>query len=83
MFWQINNIIETSGIENGAELKVSQTDILTVIVSYDSSVTSQPENTNSTITVTLNYKQDDGTVTPPESSGMTPDDLKALAVTVW
>ncbi len=72
---------ETSGIENGDKLEASQTDILTVIVSYNSSVTSQPENTNSTITVTLNYKQDDGTVTPPEPSGMTPEDLKALAVT--
>ena len=57
---------QTSGIENGDELQVSQTDILTVIVSYDSNVTSQPENTSSTITVTLNYKQKDGTggITP-------------------
>ena len=57
---------QTSGIEEGDELQVSQSDILTVIVSYDSSVTSQPENTNSTITVTLNYKQKDGTggITP-------------------
>ena len=62
---------QTSGIENGDELQVSQSDILTVIVSYDSSVTSQPENTNSTITVTLNYKQKDGEVTPPEPSGPT------------
>ena len=72
---------ETSGIENGDKLEASQTDILTVIVSYNSSVTSQPENTNSTITVTLNYKQDDGTVVPPEPSGMTPEDLKELVVT--
>ena len=57
---------QTSGIENGDELQVSQSDILTVIVSYDSNVTSQPENTNSTITVTLNYKQKgSGGVTPP------------------
>ena len=72
---------ETSGIENGDKLEVSQTDILTVIVSYNSSITSQPENTNSTITVTLNYKQDDGTVVPPTPTTITPDDLKALAVT--
>ena len=51
---------QTSGIENGDELQVSQSDILTVIVSYDNSVTSQPENTSSTITVTLNYMQKDG-----------------------
>ena len=62
---------ETSGIENGDKLEASQTDILTVIVSYISSVTSQPENTNSTITVTLNYKQDDGTVVPPTPTGPT------------
>ena len=62
---------ETSGIENGDKLEASQTDILTVIVSYNSSITSQPENTNSTITVTLNYKQDDGTVTPPTPAGPT------------
>ena len=62
---------QTSGIENGDELQVSQSDILTIIVSYDSNVTSQPENTNSTITVTLNYKQKDGEVTPPEPTGPT------------
>ncbi len=72
---------ETSGIENGDKLEASQTDILTVIVSYNSSVTSQPENTNSTITVTLNYKQDDGTVVPPTPTTIVPEDLKALAVT--
>ena len=72
---------ETSGIENGDKLEASQTDILTVVVSYNSSITSQPENTNSTITVTLNYKQDDGTLVPPEPTTITPDDLKALAVT--
>ena len=57
---------QTSGIEEGDELQVSQTNILTVIVSYDSNVTSQPENKESTITVTLNYKQKDGTgeITP-------------------
>ena len=52
---------ETSGIEEGSELKAHNSDILTVIVSYDSSVTSQPENTSSTITVTLNYTQTDET----------------------
>ena len=72
---------ETSGIENGDKLEASQTDILTVIVSYNSSVTSQPENTNSAITVTLNYKQDDGTVVPPTPTTITPEDLKELVVT--
>ena len=72
---------KTSGIENGDKLEASQTDILTVIVSYNSSVTSQPENINSTITVTLNYKQDDGTVVPPTPTTITPEDLKELVVT--
>lgn len=69
----------TSGINQGDKLQMSQSDVLTVIVSYNNSVTSQPENTESTITVTLNYKQDDGTVISP--TYITPDDLKALAVT--
>ena len=72
---------ETSGIEEGDELKASETDILTVIVTYNPSITSQPENTTATITVTLDYGQSNGTVTPPTPSTITSDDLKALAVT--
>ena len=72
---------ETSGIEEGDELKASESDILTVIVTYNPSITSQPENTTATITVTLDYGQSNGTVTPPIPSGITSDDLKALAVT--
>ena len=77
-----NNAItfETSGIKEGDTLLHGEKDILTVIVSYNSSVTSQPENTNSTITVTLNYKQYDGSITPP-SDVITTSDLKTLAVT--
>lgn len=55
---------ETSGIKEGDALLQSTTDVLTVIVRYNSSVTSQPENTESTITVTLNYGQSDGTALP-------------------
>ena len=55
---------ETSGIKEGDALLKSTTDVLTVIVRYNSSVTSQPENTESTITVTLNYGQSDGTALP-------------------
>ena len=62
---------ETSGIEEGDELKASETDILTVIVTYNPSITSQPENTTATITVTLDYGQSNGTVTPPTSEGPT------------
>ena len=72
---------ETSGIEEGDELKASETDILTVIVTYNPSITSQPENTTATITVTLDYGQSNGTVTPPTPSTITSDDLKTLAVT--
>ena len=71
---------ETSGIEEGDELKASESDILTVIVTYNPSITSQPENTTATITVTLDYGQSNGTVTPPTPSTITSDDLKALAV---
>ena len=62
---------ETSGIEEGDELKASETDILTVIVTYNPSITSQPENTTATITVTLDYGQSGGTVTPPTPEGPT------------
>ena len=53
---------ETSGIKEGDELKASESDILTVIATYNSNITSQPENTTSTITVTLDYGQSNGTV---------------------
>ena len=62
---------ETSGIEEGDELKASETDILTVIVTYNPSITSQPENTTATITVTLDYGQSGGSVTPPTPEGPT------------
>ena len=55
---------ETSGIKEGDALLKGATDVLTVIVRYNSSVTSQPENTESTITVTLNYGQSDGSAVP-------------------
>ena len=55
---------ETSGIKEGDALLKSTTDVLTVIVRYNSSVISQPESTESTITVTLNYGQSDGTALP-------------------
>ena len=55
---------ETSGIKEGDALLKGSSDVLTVIVRYNSSVTSQPENTNSTITVTLDYAQNDGSYVP-------------------
>ena len=62
---------ETSGIEEGDELKASESDILTVIVTYNSSITSQPENTTATVTVTLDYGQSNDAVTPPTPEGPT------------
>ena len=62
---------ETSGIEEGDELKASETDILTVIVTYNPSITSQPENTTSTITVTLDYGQSGGSGNLPSGNDQT------------
>ena len=55
---------ETSGIKEGDALLHGASDVLTVIVRYKSSVTTQPENTSSTITVTLDYGQSDGSAVP-------------------
>ena len=61
-----NEAIEfvTSGIEEGDNLLQGASDELYVKVTYSNSVTSQPENTTSTITVTLNYEQATGGVVP-------------------
>ena len=53
-----------------------------VTVTYNPSVTSQPSNLESTLNVTLDYEQSDGTtVIPPAQESITTEDLKALAVT--
>ena len=52
----------TSGIKEGDALNAGGTATLTVKVEYDNNVTSQPENTKSELTVTLDYVQNDGTV---------------------
>ncbi len=62
---------ETSGIEEGDELKASETDILTVLVTYNPSITSQPENTIATITVTLDYGQSGGSGNLPSGNDQT------------
>ena len=51
-----------------------------VKVSYSDSVTSQPTNTTSNITVTLNYEQATG-ATPPEETETAADQLKELVTT--
>ncbi|MCI9084143.1 MAG: hypothetical protein HFH46_00825 [Bacilli bacterium] len=56
-----------SGLEEGTILKAGSTADLTVKVEYLNSVTSQPDNLKSELTITLDYVQNDGssgTVTP-------------------
>ena len=62
---------ETSGIEKGDTLLQKTEDVLTVIVRYDSNVTSQPEITTSNITVTLNYGQYSGGGSVPGENDQT------------
>ena len=73
---------EIAGIKEGDTLLAGETTKMTVKISYDSNVTGQPENTSADYTLTLNYTQkaSGGEITPPVT-GMTSDDLKALAVT--
>ena len=58
----------TSGIKEGDALNAGGTATLTVKVEYDNNVTSQPENTKSELTVTLDYVQNDGTVVTPTNN---------------
>ena len=57
-------LFETTGIKRGDKLLPDESDILTVIVTYNPEITDQPSNLNATVTVTLNYVQDDGSVLP-------------------
>ena len=57
-------LFETTGIKRGDKLLPDESDILTVIVTYNPEITDQPSNLNATVTVTLNYVQDDGTILP-------------------
>ncbi len=67
----------SSGLEEGTELNAGGTATLTVKVEYDSNVTSQPENTEGTFTVTLDYSQKEGGV---PSTPITSTDLTANTV---
>ena len=56
-------VYTTSGLKRGDKIaKNNGTNILTVKVDYDSSVTTQPASTTNDITVTINYQQDLGQV---------------------
>ncbi len=64
-------LFETSGIKRGDKLLPEESDVLTVVVTYNPEVTNQPDNLNSEVTVTLNYVQDDGTILPePEGASI-------------
>ena len=65
-------LFETSGVNEGDELGVGERATMKVKVTYNPSVTSQPENLESSLKVTLDYEQSDGTeITPPTPSGPT------------
>ena len=76
-----NEVIKftSSGLEEGTELNAGGTATLTVKVEYDNNVTSQPENTEGTFTVTLDYSQKEGSSEVPNP--ITPSDLISGAVT--
>lgn len=50
-------IFQTSGIEEGDVLRASETQVFTVIVSYNDDVTTQPSVLNASLTVKLDYVQ--------------------------
>ena len=65
-------LFETSGVAEGDALNVGDSKVMQVKVTYNSSVTSQPTDLESTLNVTLDYEQADGTeITPPTPSGPT------------
>ena len=72
---------EVTGIKEGDLLKSNETALLTVIVKYNN-VTEQPsqDELNINFNITLEYSQAPNGYVPPVT-GMTSDDLKALAVT--
>jgi len=73
---------ETSGLTEGDALTANGgTATLKLKITYDSNVTTQPENTKGTISVTLDYVQADGNGTVTPSEPITTDDLIASAVT--
>ena len=53
-------IFETSGIQEGASIKSSESTKFSVTVSYNASTTSQPSNITSDLEVTLDYEQATG-----------------------
>ena len=62
-------LFETSGVNEGDELKVGESATMKVKVTYNPSVTSQPENLESSLKVTLDYEQSNGGSVGPGPGG--------------
>ena len=62
-------LFETSGVNEGDELGVGETATMKVKVTYNPSVTSQPENLESSLKVTLDYEQSNGGSVGPGPGG--------------
>ena len=62
-------LFETSGVNEGDELGVGESATMKVKVTYNPSVTSQPENLESSLKVTLDYEQSNGGSVGPGPGG--------------
>mgnify|MGYP004559094383 CR=1 FL=1 len=76
-------LFETSGIKEGDVLKQGTSSTLSVKVTYSNSVTSQPNNLDASLTVTLDFVQSDGSSggTGGDTSNAAAEMLKAKVVT--
>ena len=64
-------LFETSGVNEGDTLLAGETAKMSVKISYNSSITSQPDNLSAEMTVTLEYTQAPEGYLPPTPSGPT------------
>ncbi len=78
-------LFETSGLKEGGTLQAGRSATLTVKVTYDSNVTTQPDNLTSTLKVTLDFVQNSGDIVPiePEPIMMARDDTKAFWQSIY
>ena len=60
-------LFEVSGINKGDKLAKSTTTTFNIKISYDESITSQPEELNKTLIINITYVQDMGQVIEPEN----------------
>lgn len=59
-------IFEINGIEKGDKLTKGAQTTFNIKISYDSSITTQPENLNKKLTLEINYVQDVGQIIEPD-----------------